>query len=119
MQIINKNKNGENVPVMVFKNERDGKVSYQLGLNKKVLNENGEEIWQNGYIKAVFNKDVNIENKTKIYLSDAILDFFQVDTEKGKNTIPFIRVFTFYTDIKPKQEQDSYITIEDDTPLPF
>ena len=47
---------------MIFRNEKDGKVFYSIGLSKK--NQDGK--YTSGYIPCRFPKDANIENKTKI-----------------------------------------------------
>lgn len=114
MNIKNVNKNGENIPVMVFKNDKNDRVIYNIGLSRKVTKDN-EETWQNGYILAQFNKDVDIENKTKIILKNAILDFY---INKDNQTVHFIRVFE-YEIVSEKKDDGKYIEISDDEVLPF
>ena len=72
---------------MVFRNEYNGKTFYSLGLSKK----DKEGNYTNGYIKAVFKKDVDIPNKTKIKNIKGKLDFYL----KDKQTIPYIFVFEY------------------------
>lgn len=111
MNLRNTDRNGIDIPVMVFKNERDGKKTYQIGLNKKGADGN----YVNGYILAQFNKDVELDNKTKIVLVEASLDFFVSDNR----TVPFIRVWDFAIPGAAKQEsKDDFITIDTDD-LPF
>ena len=103
MQIKNTNKNGDNIPVYVFKNVSNDKTYYRIGLSKK----NMEGNYINGYMTAVFNKDVELDNKAKIILKNAILDFYI----KEKQTIPYIRVFDYelYGD-----NEGEFVTISDE-----
>lgn len=114
MNLINKDKDGNNKSVMVFKNDKNDRVIYNIGLSRKVTKDN-EETWQNGYILAQFNKDVDIENKTKIILKNAILDFY---INKDNQTVPFVRVFE-YEIASEKKDDGKYIEISDDEVLPF
>ena len=114
MNIQNVNKNGENIPVMVFKNDKNDKVIYNIGLSRKIVKDE-EEKWQNGYILAQFNKDVDLENKTKIILKNAILDFY---INKDNQTVPFIRVFDF-AKLEDNSSEGQFIEIPDDKVLPF
>lgn len=89
-------------PVMIFKNEYNGKELYNLGLSKK--DQNGNYI--NGTISCKFKNGVSLENKTKIYIKNGWLDFYK----KDKTTIPyiFINEFTIEEETidEPKQEID-------------
>ena len=114
MNLINKDKDGNNKSVMVFRNDKNDRVIYNIGLSRKVTKDN-EETWQNGYILAQFNKDVDIENKTKIILKNAILDFY---INKDNQTVPFIRVFDFETISENKENEGQYIEIPEGD-LPF
>lgn len=76
-------------PVMVFKNEYQGKEYYSLGLSKKERNGS----YTNGYMPCEFRKGVQLENKTKIYIKNAFLTFYL----KDKKTIPYIKVLEFET----------------------
>lgn len=114
MNLINKDKDGNNKSVMVFRNDKKDKTIYNIGLSKKIMKDD-EETWQNGYILAQFNKDVDIENKTKIILKNAILDFY---INKDNQTVHFIRVFE-YEIVSEKKDDGKYIEISDDEVLPF
>lgn len=114
MNIRNVNKDGNDMPVMVFRNDKDNRVIYNIGLSRKIIKDDKEE-WQNGYILAQFNKDVNIANKTKVVLKNAILDFY---INKDKITVPFIRVFD-YEIVGNTGETATYIEIPDNEELPF
>ncbi len=113
MNIRNVNKDGNDVPVMVFRNDKDNKTIYNIGLSRKVVKDNKDE-WQNGYILAQFNKDINLENKSKVILKNAILDFY---INKDNITVPFIRVFD-YEIAGNANENSKYIQIPDGD-LPF
>ena len=97
MEITNK------YPVTIFKNQY-GK--YYVGLSKK--NEEGK--YENSYFQVVFNKDVHLENKTKIYIKNAWLDFYNYTFDGKKGTKVFIRISKFDTVdeaiLKSKQKND-------------
>lgn len=115
MNLINKDKDGNNKSVMVFRNDKNDRVIYNIGLSRKVTKDN-EETWQNGYILAQFNKDVDIENKTKIILKNAILDFY---INKDNQTVHFIRVFDYKLENEATKEEN-FKTIEiPEGELPF
>ena len=114
MNIQNVNKDGKNKSVMVFRNDKNERVIYNIGLSRKIVKDE-EEKWQNGYILAQFNKDVDLENKTKIILKNAILDFY---INKDNQTVPFIRVFDF-AKLEDNSSEGQFIEIPDDKVLPF
>lgn len=72
---------------MIFKNERDGKVSYSIGISKR----KDDNTWEKGYIPVRFRKDVTLEDKTKIKIKSAWLDFFKIE----KKTFPYIFINEF------------------------
>ena len=76
-------------PVMIFKSTYDNKHYYNMGLSKK--NQDGRYI--NGYIMCRFKNGVELEDKTKIYIKNAWLDFYL----KDKETKPYIFVNEFET----------------------
>lgn len=76
-------------PVMIFKNVNEGKTFYSLGLSKKDADGN----YVNGYISCRFKKDVELEDKTKIYIKNAFLTFYV----KDKITVPYIFISEFDT----------------------
>lgn len=106
MQITNK------YPVMIFKREYNGKTFYKAGLSRK--NRDGNYI--NGYISCKFKNGVSVNDKTKIYLKNAWLDFYL----KDKVTVPYIFINEFETVEETinnvKQELEYEIKDED---LPF
>lgn len=107
MEITNK------YPVTIFKNEY-GK--YVAGISKK----NSEGKYENAYFQVVFNKDVHLENKTKIYIKNAWLDFYNYTYEGKKGTKWYIRISQFDTVaeeiLKSKQENDIINKQEDKDP---
>ena len=69
-------------PVTIFKNVNDYGTFYKVGLSKKDVNGN----YINGYKDIRFKKGVELEDKTKIYIKKAWLDFYI----KDKKTIDYI-----------------------------
>lgn len=72
---------------MIFKSEHDGRVFYSVGVSKK--NQDGK--YENGYVPVRFKKDVELENKTKIRINTAWIDFYV----KDKKTYPYIFICDF------------------------
>ena len=81
---------------MIFRNEKDGKVFYSIGLSKK--NQDGKYI--SGYMPCRFPKDANIGNKTKIKILNAWLDFW-VDDKKITHPYIFISKYEILSDDIP------------------
>lgn len=95
---------------IVYKNEINGKVSYAIGISKK--KEDGT--YENGYIPVRFKKDVKLENKTKIKIKQAWLDFYKVE----KKTFIYIFINDFE---KVEQQQEKSVDVWDsakDTDIP-
>ena len=84
MQIINLNKEGKNSPIMIFRNEKEGRVFFSTTVSHKDIDGN----YQNAFINVQFKKNVEVPNKQLILIKDAWLDFFQ--TKDGKD------VFTIF-----------------------
>lgn len=76
-------------PVMIFKNINGGKTYYSIGLSRKDADGN----YVNGYMTCKFKKDVELEDKTKIYIKNAFLTFYV----KDKITVPYIFISEFET----------------------
>lgn len=87
---------------MVFRKDYNGKPSYSLGLSKK----DREGKFINGYIKANFKKGIELNNKTKIKIKNAWLDFYK-DNEKTMPTI-FINEFDIVQEGDKQQEQNPF-----------
>jgi len=75
MKVIEEN------PVMIFRKDWDNGTSYSIGLSKKDKNGN----FVNGYMPCSFKKGVELENKTKIYIKDAWLNFNVKDNKTYTN----------------------------------
>lgn len=84
---------------IIFRQEKDGKRFYSIGLSRK--DQNGNYI--NGYMTAVFKKDVDIPNQTKIKIKDAWLGF----NLKDKKTYPHIFINDFVI-VEPKKEENPF-----------
>lgn len=69
-------------PVTIFKNVNDYGTFYKVGLSKKDV----EGKYINGYKDIKFKKGVELEDKSKIYIKKAWLDFYI----KDKKTIDYI-----------------------------
>lgn len=104
---------------VIYKNEINGKVSYAIGLSKK--KEDGT--YEVGYLPCRFQKNINLENKTKIKIKQSWLDFFKI--EKKTYIYAFINDFE-KVENKEKTTQQSVdnwdagknVEIDDDM-LPF
>jgi len=105
---------------MIFKNEKDGKISYQIGLSRK--KEDGT--YESGYMLARFRKDIELDNQTKIKIKNAWLDFLKIE----KRTIPYIFINDFEK-VESKEEAKQQKSVDnwdagknveiDDDMLPF
>lgn len=82
----------------VYKKEIEGKVSYVIGLSKK--KEDGT--YELGYLPCRFKKDVSLENKTKIKIKQAWLDFFK----KDKKTYIYAFINDFETGEQKQTQQE-------------
>ena len=82
---------------MIFRQDKDGKRFYSIGLSRK--DQNGNFI--NGYMAVVFKKDVELENKTKIKIKEAWLGF----NVKDKKTYPHIFINDFEVVESGKKEE--------------
>lgn len=83
MNITNENK------VRIFRNEKDDKIFYSLGLVRKKQDGN----YENGYMMCQFRNDVDVADKTDIYIKEAWLTFYK----KDKVTIPYVFINKFET----------------------
>lgn len=78
-------------PVIIFKNEYNGKAKYVVGISKK--NQDGE--YENANFSIQFNKDVELHNKAKIKLTNAWLSFYSYEFDGKKDTKFFIKCSDF------------------------
>lgn len=95
-------------PVVVFKNEYQGKLYYKIGLSKKDMNGNTIR----GYIDCRFRKGVEVDTSKRIYLQDCWLDFYIKD--KITKHYIFVNKFEYVQDVieetkeEPKEESDPF-----------
>jgi len=100
---------------LIYKNTVNNKVSYSIGLSKK--KEDGS--YENGYMPCRFKKDVELDNKAKIKIKNAWLDFYKVD----KKTFVYLFINEFEKVEEQQKSVDNFssakeVTIEPDD-LPF
>lgn len=79
MQIINLNKEGKNSPIMIFRNEKEGRVFFSTTVSHKDIDGN----YQNAFINVQFKKNVKVPIKQLIIIKEAWLDFYK--TKDGKD----------------------------------
>lgn len=86
----------------IFRKGLENRVIYSMGLSKKKQ----DGTYENGYMNVVFNKDVQLDNKTQIMIKKAWLDFFV----KDKKTYPYIRIseFEIVGYIKEEPQNDNF-----------
>lgn len=85
-------------PKTIFKYKtKDEKEFYSLGLSKKKQ----DGTYENGFINCRFKKDVQLENKTKILIKEAWIDFYV----KDRITYPYIFINKFEIQEEPKPEE--------------
>lgn len=75
--------------IMIFRREYQGNVFYSIGLSKK----NQDGTYTNGYMPCQFKKNVEVEDRTKMYIKKAWLSFYL----KDKATIPYIFISEYTT----------------------
>lgn len=76
-------------PVMIFR--KDNK--YTVGISNK--KQDGS--YENAYFPIQFNRGVELEDKTKIYIKNAWLSFYKWEHEGKKGTTFFIKCSDFET----------------------
>lgn len=84
-------------PKTIYKYKtKDGKEFYSLGLSKKKQ----DGTYENGFISCRFKKDTQLENKTRILIKEAWIDFYV----KDRITYPYIFINKFepVEEIKPE-----------------
>lgn len=99
---------------MIFKNEY-GK--YSIGLSKK----NQEGKWENTTFPVRFQKEVELENKTKIKIQEYWFDFYNWTHENKKGTSYYFFINQF--EIVEQKETDPFLEmgeqIKMESELPF
>ena len=108
-------------PVIIFRNEYNGRISYQTSLSKKDKDGN----YVNGYMPIQFKNGVEFNNQQKIYIKDAWLSFYNIEREnngkKNVTTHPYIFVNEFETveETINNSKVDFENTIEEDPYVDF
>lgn len=74
--------------ITVYKNDY-GK--YSVIISKK----NQDDTFESAYIPIQFNKDVELENKTRIKIINAWLSFYKYEKDEEKHTVFYIRCSDF------------------------
>jgi hypothetical protein len=107
MSLIIKNvdKNGNDLPVRVYKDE---KGKYSIAISKKV----GEE-YVNKYYPVEFLKDVSLENKTEIIIKHAFMTWFDWNFEEKAGTKFIIKIIAFDKVGETKQDEVTPQNIND------
>lgn len=85
--IGNVDKDGKDLPVRVFK---DDKGKYSIAVSRKV----GEE-YKNKYFPVEFLKDVSVDNKTEIIIKHAYMTWFDWEFEDKTGTKFLIKITAF------------------------
>lgn len=87
MEVLNLNKNGENTPIKVFKND---KGKYSIAISKKV-----NDKYENKYFPVEFMKDVQLENGEEIIIKHAFLTYFDWNFDDKSGTKWLIKITAF------------------------
>lgn len=104
MNIINEK------PVIVFRNEYNGKITYQTSLSRKDKNGN----YVNGYIPIQFKNGVSFNNQEKIYIKDAWLSFYNIEREYNGKKNTTTRPYIFINEYETIEETISNSKIDND-----
>ena len=95
---------------MVFRKDIENKQYYSIGLSRT----NKDGLFINGYIPAYFRKGVSLDNKTRIRIKDAWLDFYLKDGETKLNI--FVNDFEKVEELSKKEEpkkEDNWASAKD------
>ena len=99
----------ETKTIMIFKNVKEDKIFYNMGLSKK--NEDGT--YTNGSIPVQFKKGIELENMEKITIKTAWLTFYK----KEKLTVPYIFISEF---VRENEQTDTQEEAQEEVDeLPF
>lgn len=83
--------------LMIFRQAYENRVYFKIGISKK----RQDGTYENGYIPVQFKKNVDVPDKTKIYIRDAWLSFYNKEESINgamlKKTIPYIFINDFIT----------------------
>lgn len=82
---------------MIFRNDYENRAYYKVGISKKKI----DGSFESGYIPIQFKRDVDIPNKTKIYLRQAWLTFYTKKTiingVEHSTSVPYVFCNEFIT----------------------
>lgn len=95
----------------IYRKDGENYTTYSMGISHK--KQDGS--WENGYITCRFPKDTNIQNKTKIIIKNAWLDFYIKD--KVTHPYIFINKFELVEDKMPQNTKTEYDDIKSDIQL--
>lgn len=92
---------------MIFRLEDKDKVKYTVGISNKKQ----DGTYENTFFPIQFNKEVSLEDKTKITIKKAWLSFYNWEYNGKKGTSFFIRCSDFTTNEgvqeQPKEDNQS------------
>ena len=92
MNLINVDKNGNDLPIKVFKDE---KGKYTIAISKKVGEEHSTTGYANKYFPVEFLKGVELDNGTEIIIKHAFMTWFDWEFEDKKGTKFVIKITAF------------------------
>lgn len=95
---------------MVFRNEHNGRVYYQIGLSKK----NDDGSYEKGYMPCRFRRGVDVPNMTKIMITKGWLDFYV----KDRRTYPQVFISEFEV-LDQETKNENPFDYDDSSDLPF
>lgn len=98
---------------MIFRNEKDGKVFYSVGMPTKKQ----DGTYENNYGNIKFRNDVSLENKTKIKIKEAWLGCYK------NNLYIFVNDFEKVEEQPKEKKDDGWVSAKDieidEDELPF
>ena len=100
---------------MVFRKDNEYGTFYTIGMSRKL--EDGS--YENGYMDVRFNKDVELENMTKINIKESWVTFYLKDEGGYKITKPYVRIskFELAEDNTQVDSSDEIVINPDDLPF--
>lgn len=88
----------------VFRNERDGKVFYSIGISHKLQ----DGSYEKDYFPCRFKKDVDLKNQTNIKIQEAWLDFYKPKGEKKTFRYIFVNKFEMASDMDAMKQVSDF-----------
>ena len=90
----------------IYRKDGDNYTLYSIGLSHKKQ----DGTWENGFMSCRFPKGIDLENKTKIMITNAWLDFYV----KDKVTHPYIFINKYEVVEDTKVPQNTKPTYDDE-----